>query len=84
VPGVVVTGDQGSLAIAGTPLQGTLVLTAVGEPETLAGSLTRAGGLIAQLASQYPTVTVKVVPVDRLAVPASGRDQSPALGRPRL
>jgi uncharacterized protein YlxW (UPF0749 family) len=87
VPGVVVAGDPGSLTIGGKPLigtTGTLVLAAVGQPETLAGSLSRAGGLIAQLTSQYPTVSVRVDPEDLIQVPPTDRSLTPVLGRPRL
>ena len=35
-------------------------LVAVGQPQTLAGSLTRAGGPIAQLAARYPDVVITV------------------------
>jgi uncharacterized protein YlxW (UPF0749 family) len=84
VPGVVVTGDPGHLMIAGLPLTGPLVLVAVGQQETLAGSLSRAGGLIAQFTAQYPAVDVKVEPQDFVTVPASTRSQTPVLGRPRL
>jgi len=87
VPGVVVSGDPGSLTISGKPLigtTGTLVLVAVGQPETLAGSLSRAGGLVAQLAAQYPSVSVRVDPQDLLQVPATDRSLTPVLGRPRL
>jgi uncharacterized protein YlxW (UPF0749 family) len=84
VPGVVVTGDPGSLTVHGTSLNSPLVLRAVGQPETLAGSLSRAGGLIAQLTSQFPSVTVRVDPQDLVAVPATDRSLAPVLGRPRL
>jgi uncharacterized protein YlxW (UPF0749 family) len=84
VPGVVVTGDPGHLLIGGKPLQGPLVLVAVGQQETLAGSLSRAGGLIAQFAAQFPGVEVRVDPQDLVTVPASDRSQAPVLGHPRL
>ncbi|MHB8958000.1 MAG: DUF881 domain-containing protein [Candidatus Limnocylindrales bacterium] len=84
VPGVVVTGDPGDLLIAGQPLNGPLVLVAVGQQETLAGSLSRAGGLIAQFTAQFPEVQVTVLPQDYVAVPASTRNQAPVLGRPML
>jgi len=87
VPGVVVAGDPGALAIGGKPLigtTGTLVLVAVGQPETLAGSLSRAGGLIAQLTSQFPSVSVRVDPEDLVQVPPTDRSLAPVLGRPRL
>jgi uncharacterized protein YlxW (UPF0749 family) len=69
VPGVVVSGGTGSLSIDGRPLTGEIEITAVGQPETLSGSLTRAGGLIAQLAARHPDVVVTVNVVDRLDLP---------------
>ena len=87
VPGVAIGGQAGNLTIDGKPIIGTtntIVLVAIGQPETLAGSLSRAGGLIAQLASQYPTVTVRVDPADLVQVPPTDRSLTPVLGRPRL
>jgi uncharacterized protein YlxW (UPF0749 family) len=84
VPGVVASGDPGHLTIGGAPVSGPLTLVAVGQPETLAGSLSRAGGLIAQLGAQFPDVTVHVDPQDRVSVPPTDRNLAPALGRPRL
>ncbi len=84
VPGVVAGGSPGQLTIGGKPLFGVLVMDAVGQSETLAGSLSRVGGIIAQLAAQYPEVSVQVVPEDRISVPATDRNLAPTLGRPHL
>jgi uncharacterized protein YlxW (UPF0749 family) len=84
VPGVVVTGDLGHLTVGGTPVTGPLELQAIGQPETLAGSLSRAGGIIAQLTSQFPSVTIRVDPVDLVQIPATTRPATPSLGHPGL
>lgn len=84
VPGVVVTGPAGSLVVTGIPLADPLELRAIGQPETLSGSLTRAGGPIAQFAARYPDVLVTVSTAGRLSVPPTDRDLAPHLGRPRL
>lgn len=84
VPGVVAAGDPGQLTIGGTPVSAPLLMVAVGQPETLAGSLSRAGGLIAQLAAQYPNVAVTVYAEDRVDVPPTDRDLAPTLGKPHL
>lgn len=84
VPGVVVTGPAGAITIDGVPPTGPIVVLAVGQPETLTGSLTRAGGLIAQLGAQYPDATISVSAMDLVALPATERDLNPQLGRPRL
>jgi uncharacterized protein YlxW (UPF0749 family) len=84
VPGVVVTGPAGNLLVAGASLVGPIEILAVGQPETLSGSLTRAGGLIAQLAARYPDVLVTVNVEDRMDLPATDRELAPKLGTPRL
>lgn len=84
VPGVVVTGPAGALVVSGVPLEDPLVILAVGQPEALSGSLTRAGGPIAQLAARFPDATVTVDTADRVSLPPTDRDLDPRLGRPRL
>ena len=84
VPGVVVTGPAGNLVVTGIPLADPLQLIAVGNPETLSGSLTRAGGPIAQFAARYPGVLITVGIADKVSVPPTDRDLAPRLGRPRI
>ena len=84
VTGVVVTGAAGEAQIDGTRLGDTFELDAIGAPDKLTGSLTRSGGVIAQLAATQPDVVVTVTPVDRLALPATTRRLVPAHGHPRL
>jgi uncharacterized protein YlxW (UPF0749 family) len=84
VPGVVLSGPAGSLTVGGIPLAEPVQLVAVGQPETLAGSLTRAGGPIAQLAALFPEVTVRVQGQDLVTIPPTDRSLSPTLGKPRL
>jgi uncharacterized protein YlxW (UPF0749 family) len=84
VPGVVATGAAGGVVLDGAPLHGPVVIDAIGQPEALSGSLTRAGGPIAQLAARYPDVVITVDSEDRLTLPASKRDLAPRLGRPTL
>ena len=84
VPGVVVEGVPGTLSVVGVPLADPAVLLAVGQPETLAGSLSRAGGLVAQLTARYPAAAVTVDGLDLVVVPPTDRDLSPVLGKPRL
>lgn len=84
VPGVVVSGPAGNLVVTGIPLADPIELLVIGQPETLSGSLTRAGGPIAQLAATYPDVLVTVFTADRLSVPPTDRDLAPRLGRPRI
>jgi uncharacterized protein YlxW (UPF0749 family) len=80
----VVSGAADSLTVAGIPLADPLEIMAVGQPETLAGSLARAGGPIAQLAARFPNVVVAVIDADLVDIPPTDRNLDPVLGRPRL
>ena len=84
VPGVVVTGPAGDLVISGVALDDPVVILAVGQSQTLSGTLTRAGGPIAQLAAKYPEAVITVYSADRVELPATERDLEPELGSPRL
>lgn len=84
VPGSVVAGPPGGLSVEDTALSDPFEISAIGDPQVLTGTLTRAGGIIAQLAATYPQATVTVTPVDKMLVPATDRTLQPALARPRL
>jgi uncharacterized protein YlxW (UPF0749 family) len=84
VTGVVVIGPPGSAIVDATPLGRSFELSAIGAPEKLTGSLTRSGGIIAQLAATEPDVVVTVTPIDQIELPATTRDLVPAHGHPRL
>jgi uncharacterized protein YlxW (UPF0749 family) len=84
VTGVVVIGQPGAAQVDGTSLGAAFDLDAIGAPDKLTGSLTRSGGVIAQLAATLPDVVVTVTPTDRLELPATTRTLVPAHGRPRL
>lgn len=84
VNGVVVSGPPGDAAIGDARLGPVFELSAIGAPDKLTGSLTRSGGVIAQLAATEPDVSVIVTPVDRIELPATTRSLVPAHGRPRL
>jgi uncharacterized protein YlxW (UPF0749 family) len=84
VNGVVVTGAPGAASIGGARLGPLFELSAIGAPDKLTGSLTRSGGVIAQLAATEPQVSLTVTPVDRIELPATARSLVPAHGHPRL
>lgn len=84
VPGVVVSGAPADVSVDGVLLSDPLVIHAIGAPDKLTGSLTRSGGIIAQLAATQPDVLVEVLPIDTVRVPATDRDLVPENGRPRL
>ena len=80
-----VSGLPGSLDVDGYILGDPFRIRVIGRPETLVGSLTRAGGIIAQLAATDPEATLDVEPRDEpMLLPASRRDLVPDHGRPRL
>ena len=84
VPGVVVSGPAGQLVLEGQALSAPVQVDAIGVQANLTGSLTRAGGPIAQLAARFPDATVEVTPLDRLDIPATTRNLVPANGKPRI
>ena len=84
VPGVVVAGGAGAVHIDDVAAPDPIELAAIGPPDKLTGSLTRSGGIIAQLAATLPDVIVEVTPVDAIEVPATDRTLVPTSGRPRL
>lgn len=84
VPGTVVAGAAGALSVENTALDGTFEIRAIGSPQILTGSLTRAGGIIAQLSVSFPSATISVTPLDSIAIPATDRDLTPIHGQPSL
>ena len=84
VPGVVAIGPAGGVMLGSNALDDTFTLSAIGAPDKLTGSLTRPGGIIAQLSATQPDVSVEVTPLDRIAVPATDRELVPSHGHPRL
>ena len=84
VTGVVAIGSPGAAQVDGVALGSSFDLDAIGAPDKLTGSLTRSGGVIAQLAATLPNVEVTVTPTDRLELPATTRTLVPAHGKPRL
>jgi uncharacterized protein YlxW (UPF0749 family) len=84
VPGVVAVGPSGAVAVGDVPLGDPFTIVAIGAPDKLTGSLTRSGGIIAQLAATQPEVGVEVTPLDHIRVPATDRQLIPSHGHPRL
>jgi uncharacterized protein YlxW (UPF0749 family) len=79
-----VSGVPGSLDVDGYLLHDPLTVRAIGRPETLVGSRTRVGGIIAQLSATNPAATVDVAAVDQpMTLPASRRDLVPHHGQRR-
>ncbi len=84
VPGTVVAGRAGAVSIENTALGASFEIRAIGSPQILTGSLTRSGGIIAQLSVAFPDVTISVTPLDVVAIPATDRDLQPSHGQPSL
>lgn len=84
VPGTVVAGAAGSVSVENTALHDPFEIRAIGSPEALTGSLTRNGGLIAQLAATFPLAVLTVTPGDRLDLPPTTRNLVPPNAGPRL
>lgn len=84
VPGVVVAGGPGALSIENTALGDVFEIRAIGSPEILVGTLTRAGGVIAQVGATYPDARLSVTPLEAVALPASTRTLILSDGQPRL
>jgi uncharacterized protein YlxW (UPF0749 family) len=80
----VMGGDPGELSVDDTALGDPFVIRAIGESDALTGSLTRVGGIIAQIAATSPDVTIDVAPTEDLLLPATARELMPSHGRPRL
>jgi uncharacterized protein YlxW (UPF0749 family) len=80
-----VSGLPGSLDVDGYILGDPFRIRVIGKPETLVGSLTRAGGIIAQLAATDPEATIDVEPTEEpMLLPPSRRSLVPDHGHPRL
>jgi uncharacterized protein YlxW (UPF0749 family) len=84
VPNSIVDGPVGGLLVGNIHLGDPFEVSAIGNPESLTGSLTRAGGIIAQLAATDPAAQLIVTPVDTLRLPATTENLVPAHGTPRL
>jgi len=84
VAGSVVAGAPGGLSVESTVLGDPFDVRAIGPQQTLVGSLTRIGGIVAQLAATEPLATITVTPADRVVLAATERSLIPRIGRPRL
>ena len=83
VPGTVVGGTPGQLSVEDTALDDPVEIVAIGNSSGLTGSLTRVGGVVAQVQATSNGVVVEVVPVVKASVPATTRDLTPRDGRAR-
>ena len=84
VPGIVAAGAPGEVLVDGARLPDPFEIRAIGSPQTLTGSLTRVGGVIAVLGATHPGALITVTPVERMELPATTRTMAPTHGQPRL
>ena len=84
VTGVVVAGAAGALAVENHAIGDAFEIRAIGSPQILTGTLTRTGGVIAQLLATYPGTQLTVAPVEQQTFPATDRSLVPSHGQPRL
>ena len=84
VAGVVVAGAPGDLSIENAPLGDSFEIRAIGSPQILTGTLTRTGGVIAQVGATYPDARLVVSPVETMTLAATDRDLGPTDASPRL
>ena len=85
VPGTVFGGGGGGggLSVDDTALGDPFTIQVIGTPDTLTGSLARAGGIIAQLAATDPDATIDVEEATEMVLPATTRNLVPSHGLPR-
>ena len=84
VTGIIVAGAPGALSVENNAIGEAFEIRAIGSPQILTGTLTRTGGVIAQIGATYPDAQLTVTPVDMLTLPATHRTLVPAHGQPRL
>ncbi len=84
VPGIVVSGQPGSLQVGSVPAGHTIVISAIGNHDALAGALQRPGGFLSQFSAGYPDATTDLASVTNLLLPATDRSLIPRDAQPRL
>ena len=84
VGGVVVAGTPGELSVENESLGDAFEIRAIGSPQILTGTLTRTGGVIAQVGTTYPAARLTVTPIESMTLPASERTSPPTYARPSL
>jgi uncharacterized protein YlxW (UPF0749 family) len=84
VTGTVVAGAPGALSVENDAIGDTFEIRAIGSPQILTGTLTRTGGVIAQVGTAYPDAKLSVTPLDSMTLPATDRDLTLTDATPRL
>ena len=84
VPGIVVSGQPGSLQVGSVAAGHTIVISAIGNRDALAGALQRPGGFLSQFSAGYPDATSDLSSVTNLLLPATDQTLIPRDAQPRL
>lgn len=84
VVGSVVAGPSGGISIENDALADTFEIRAIGSPQILTGTLTRTGGVIAQIGATYPAAQLTVTPLDTMTLAATERSLDLTDAKPRL
>ena len=84
VTGTVVAGAPGALSVENEALGSPFEIRAIGSPQILTGTLTRTGGVIAQVTATYAGAQLTVTPLDSMTLPATDRDLTLTDATPRL
>lgn len=84
VTGSVVAGAPNALSVENHPIGATFEIRAIGSPQILTGTLTRTGGVIAQVTSTYDAARITVTPLDSMTLPATDRDLTLTDATPKL
>lgn len=84
VTGTVVAGAPDALSVENAAIGDTFEIRAIGSPQILTGTLTRTGGVIAQVGATYPDARLTVTPLDSMTLPATDRDLTLTDATPKL
>jgi uncharacterized protein YlxW (UPF0749 family) len=84
VPGIVVSGQPGSLQVGSVAAGHTVVISAIGNRDALARALQRPGGFLSQFSAGYPDATSDLSSVTNLLLPATDQTLIPRDAQPRL
>jgi uncharacterized protein YlxW (UPF0749 family) len=84
VTGTVVAGAPGALSVENAAIGDQFEIRAIGSPQILTGTLTRTGGVIAQVGATYPDAQLTVTPLDTMTLAATDRDLTLTDATPRL
>ena len=84
VGGVAVGGTPGELSIENEAIGDAFEIRAIGSPQILTGTLTRTGGVIAQVEATYRAARLSVTPIESMTLPATTRTGPPTYAQPRL